>query len=737
MLFVSLAEVRAEEKAPDLELAAIIPQESAAAHAQRVTLELDVMPILTAGGCNAGACHGKARGQNGFQLSLLAFDPDFDYHALAVEGRGRRVFPAAPEASLLLQKAIAEVPHGGGKRFERDSYEYATLRAWIAAGMPRVTDEDPELTRIEIAPDERPLSAGEELQLTVTAHYSDGSTRDVTPLAAYLSNEAPIVGAEKTGLLRAGKLSGETSIMVRYMDKIATWHAVIPLPGEVDPVVYEQLPRNNFIDDLVWQKLAKLGITPSEPADDATFLRRAYLDVIGRLPSPEEARAFLDDPGSDKRARLVDALLERPEYADFWANKWADLLRPNPYRVGIKATLNYDNWIRESFRQNKPQNEFVRELVSAQGSTWTNGATTLFRDRRSPDELTTMISQLFLGIRLECAQCHHHPSEVWGQDDFYSFAAYFARIGRKGRGLSPPISGSEEIVFTASRGEVRHPLTNEVLPPRPLFGEARPIGEDDDPRAVLADWMVSDENEYFAKVSVNRVWADLMGRGVVDPVDDLRETNPPTNPELLDALADDFRRHGYDQKHLIRTVLNSYVYGLSSLPTERNIADTQNYSRYYRQRLRAEVLLDAVCDVTQVPESFGAMPPDSRAVQIWTHRVGSEFLDAFGRPDANQDPPCERVSDTTVTQTLHLMNAPAIHAKLSNDKGRAAQLAASDKSPEEILEEIYLTVYARRPSSAEVEALLPMYTAESADRRRVTEDVMWALMNTPEFMFKK
>lgn len=704
--------------------------------AGRVTLELDVLPILTAAGCNSGACHGKAGGQNGFQLSLLGFDPDFDYRSLAINSRGRRLFPAAPDKSLVLLKPTAQLPHGGGKRFERDSVEYAILRAWIAQGMPRAATDAPRLERISLSPGERGVIGGEEVQLAVTAHYSDGSTRDVTWLTDFSSTAEAVVAVDENGLIRAGQISGAATITARYMYKLATWNTAIPLPGKVDPSLYANLPRHNFIDALVWQKLEQLAITPSEPADDATFLRRAYLDAIGCVPTPEEARAFLDDPDPDKRAKLIDHLLERPEYADFWANKWADLLRPNPYRVGIKATFNFDNWIRGAFRQNMPHDEFVRQLVAAQGSTWRNGATVWLRDRRTPDELAPMASRLFLGIRLECAKCHHHPFEVWGQDDFYSLAAYFARLGHKGPGLSPPISGGEEMFFTAAKGQVKHPLTGEVLEPRPLFGEAPPIDEGDDPRAILAEWMTSDDNPYFAKAAVNRIWGDLMGRGLVEPVDDLRATNPPSNPALLDALAEEFRRQDYDRKKIMRTIMTSYVYGLSSLPGERNVADTQNYSRHYRKRLRAEVLLDAVCDVTGVPSSFAAMPPDTRSVQIWTHRIDSLFLDSFGRPNENQDPPCERMPDTTVVQTLHMMNAPALHAKITNDQGRAAKLAAGDKPPSEIIEELYLAAYARRPTSEERAALLPLYAEEGADRRRTTEDILWALMNTPEFLFE-
>jgi hypothetical protein len=486
----------------------------------------------------------------------------------------------------------------------------------------------------------------------------------------------------------------------------------------------------------VWTKLQTLGITPSEPADDAKFLRRVHLDIIGRLPTPDEVRGFLADGDANKRSRIVDELLERPEYGDHWAAKWADLLRPNPYRVGIKAVMTYDAWIRNAFRQNMPYDEFVRELVTAQGSTWDNGASVLFRDRREPQEITTLVSQLFLGIRLECAKCHHHPFEKWGQDDFYSFAAYFARLGRKGTGLSPPISGSEEIVMLAKSGSVEHPLTGETLPPRPLFGEAPKTADDADPREALAAWITCDDNPFFARVIVNRVWADLMGRGLVEPVDDLRATNPPTNEPLLEALAADFRGDRYDLKKLIRTICTSHVYGVSSLPGERNAGDRQNYSRHYRTRLRAEILLDAVSDITGVGESFRGMPDGSRANQLWTTRVESIFLDTFGRPNENQDPPCERTTDATVTQTLHLMNSPQLHARVTSDDSRAAQLAKSDLPEGRLVEEIYLLVYSRLPEEAEREIGRQLFAEEGTSRRQAAEDLMWALINTPEFVFK-
>ncbi len=696
-----------------------------------------MLPIFTRAGCNAGACHGKARGQNGFQLSLLGFDADFDHAAITMEGRGRRVFPAAPEQSLLLRKASAQIPHGGGRRLEQESEAFEVLRRWIALGMPRDPAGTPRLERISVEPSERIMANRTDQQLVVTAVFSDGTSRDVTHQAAYQSNESAVLAVTPDGQVKAGPIPGEAAITARFRDKFATCEVTIPLPDEVSPGLYAALPRANFIDELVWTKLQRLGLTPSGPCDDPTFLRRASLDAIGRLPTPEEVRAFLAEQSPDKRARLVDRLLERPEYADFWANKWLDLLRPNPYRVGIKAVLNLDAWVRDAFRRNLPYDEFVRAIVTARGSTFRNGAATVFRDRREPEEIAPMVSQLFLGIRLECAKCHHHPFEVWGQDDFYGFAAYFARIGRKGTGLSPPISGSEEIMFTARSGTVNHPLTGEVLPPRPLFGSA-PAGDDPeaDPREALARWMTGPGNPYFAQVIANRVWTEIMARGIVEPVDDLRATNPASNPALLKALADDFRRDGYNLKHLIRTILSSHVYSLSSEPNDRNVPDTRNYSRRYRQRLRAEVLLDAIADITSVPDTFDASPPGTRATAIWTHRTPSLFLDTFGRPDPNQDPPCERTSDTSVVQALHLMNAPALHQKLTSDSGRSARLAATGMNPAEIVEELYLLVYSRFPTEEEKGIGLDVFARPNTNRREATEDLLWALFNSAEFVFK-
>lgn len=700
-----------------------------------VSFSLDIQPILTSKGCNAGACHGKQRGQNGFQLSLLGFDNDYDYAALTREGRGRRIFPAMPERSLLVQKATGEIPHGGGRRIEPESDEHLTLVRWIREGAARQIPNEPVLERIELNQSQTRIQPRQNSQLNVLAFYSDGTKRDVTAQSAFQSNESGVASVDEAGNIRAGDLPGETAIMARYLQHIAVCSVLIPLPGEVDAAFYDSLPRNNFIDEHVYRKLNELGIKPSERADDAKYLRRVYVDIIGRLPTSSEARQFLTDDNENKRAELVEHLLDSPEYAEHWSNLWGDMLRPNPYRVGIKAVLNYDHWFRQRFRENQPYDEFVTELVTATGSTWTDGGVTLFRDRRSPDEVTTLVSQLFLGIRLECAKCHHHPFEKWGQDDFYGFAAFFAKVGRKGTGLSPPISGGEEMILPTGKGSVKHPLTGEVLGPKTLFGETPEIGAEEDPRVALTQWMTSDSNDYFAKVQVNRVWTQMMGRGIVEPVDDMRSTNPPINEALLDALANHFRESGFDNKSLIRVITNSYVYSLSSTPNDRNVGDLRNYSRNYRRLIRAEGLLDSVARITGVPDRYSAMPAESDARAIWTTRVGSTFLDTFGRPNPNQDPPCERLGDATMTQTLHLMNSPELQRKLTSDKGRCAELANSDLTPEEIIEEIYLAVYSRFPESDEITSIKPIFEKDE-QRREAVQDLTWALLNTPEFSYR-
>lgn len=706
------------------------------ADSDSVDFHNDLQPILTRRGCNQGACHGKARGQGGFQLSLLGFDSNYDHDAITKEARGRRVFPGAPDRSLLLTKPTGQVPHGGGVRLKADSPEYALILQWITQGMTRQADGTPALKSFAVTPNSEVLKNNQQLPLKAIAHYDDGSQRDVTSLAVFQSNETPIAAVDEDGQVTAGSITGSTAIMARFMDRIATCDIIIPRSEVVPAKEYAQLPVNNFIDELVWKRLQKLNITPSGPCNDQVYLRRVTTDLCGRIPTPEEVQTFLEDESADKRKKLVDRLVLEPDFADHWANKWMDLLRPNPYHVGIKTVMSYDRWIRERFHQRMPWDQFVRELVTARGGTWRNGAVTLFRDRRTPDEITTLVSQLFVGVRLDCCKCHHHPFEKWSQDDFYGFAAYFGKLGRKGTGISAPISGSEEFIFAGKKGSVTHPVSGKTMEPKPLWGGAAVTADTLDPREVLAEWITSPDNHLFSQVMANRIWADLMGRGLVEPVDDFRTTNPATNQPLIEALGNHFRDTGFSITELMKTITASHVYQLSSLPNERNVADTRNYSRHYRHRLRAEVLLDAFVEVSGIPRTFGAMPPGTKAKQIWTHRTTSLFLDTFGRPDPNQDPPCERTKDSAVVQALHLMNSEQMFRDIQDNEGVAARLAASESRPSEIAEQLYRLIYGRNPVAEELELVTSVLNEENADRRKSIEDFMWAMINTPEFVFQ-
>jgi hypothetical protein len=697
----------------------------------------DVLPLLSRAGCNAGACHAKPAGQGGFKLSVFAYDPKSDYRAIVKDGRGRRVFPAAPEESLLLKKPTMTVEHGGGVRLKADSDAYRTLLTWIKQGMPYAGAKDPTLVAVEVSPREGSYKKLATQPLRVLAKYSDGSTRDVTQLADFQSMEKELARVDEGGVVRVGETPGEGVIVARYMGLVDVSRVTVPSEVVLPDSLYAALPVKNFIDPLVYARHKKLGIAPSEPCGGSEFIRRASLDAIGALPTAEEVRAFLDDPDPKRREKLIDRLLADPRYGDHWANKWGDLLRPNPFRAGVKSVYTLDEWIRQSFRENKPFDQFAREILTARGSTHRDGPVVVLRDRREPADITTFVSQVFLGLRLECAKCHHHPNEKWGQEDFYQFAAFFGQLRRKGQGISAPISGEAEFIgfVPGTSGEVRHPVTGEIMRPKPLDGPLAAVDPKHDPREALAAWVSQPDNPFFARATVNRVWGELMGRGIVHPVDDFRASNPPTNPALLDALAKDFVTHGYDLKHLIRTIMCSNVYQLSSIPNQYNARDTRNFSRFYRRRPTAEVSLDTLCDLTGVPESLQGLAPGSRAVRVWNNRLDSDFLDAFGRPNASADPPCERQAEGSVVQALHLMNSTRLMAKIGNANGRAARLAKSERTPVDIVNELYLAAYARYPNPKELEAATAAFTATGATRQSATEDVLWALINSAEFVF--
>lgn len=696
----------------------------------------DVLPALSRAGCNAGPCHAKPEGQAGFKLSVFSYEPKADYHEIIQESRGRRVFPSAPDESLLLKKATTTVPHEGGLRFEKGSETHQLLVRWMREGMTYSLTNEPSLQRIEVFPKNRRYKKAATQLLLVQAHYSDGSVRDVTRLAAFDSNDKEIAKVDEHGVMTLGKLAGQGVIVARYMGFVADSQVLVPAERQLQETDFAALARNNFIDEKAYENFRRLGLLPSGTCTDAEFIRRAKLDAIGLMPAPEEVRAFLDDKSPDKRRRFIAQVLDDPAYADYWANKWADLLRPNPDRVGVKSVFVLDQWLREGFRQNKPYDQFVREILLAEGSNHRDGPAVIYRDRREPPELTTMFTQLFLGTRFECAKCHHHPNEKWSQEDFYQFAAYFGPVRQRGDGLSPPISGGKETFYFSPSGKtVKHPVTGEALSPRPPEGTTQAIGDDADPRRALADWLTTPENPFFARAAVNRVWAVFFGRGLVEPVDDFRISNPCVNPPLLDALAADFAAHGFDYKHLMRTIMESRLYQLSSTPNDSNLADTRNFSRAYRRRLPAEVLMDAINELTGVPDTFAALPVGSKATQAWTYKINSQLMDAFSRPNPSSDPPCERDQQMSVVQSLHLMNSKALQGKLGNKNGRAALLAESSKSPEEIVTELYLATLCRLPTAEELKAAVAPFHAEKASRQAATEDVFWALLNSAEFVF--
>jgi len=700
-----------------------------------VSFVRDVLPVLSRAGCNAGACHAKPDGQNGFRLTVFSYDPKQDYHEIVKDSRGRRVFAAAPEESLLLLKATRAVPHEGGERFDKKSDAYRTLAQWIRGGMIFQADNEPSLVSLAVTPGEKSYRKSATQKLKVEARYSDGSTRDVTALAGYESNDKEIARVTDNGVVSIGKSSGQAVIVARFMGLVGDSRITVAADRLLPEKKYAALPVRNFIDELAYAHFKRLGLFPSEGCTDAEFLRRASLDTLGILPTAEEARAFLADTDPRKREQAIERLLAHPAYADYWANKWADLLRPNPDHAGIKSVYVLDQWLRESFRANRPYDQFVREIVTTEGNTHRFGPAVVYRDKREPAALTQTFSQLFLGVRLECAKCHHHPNEKWGQDDFYRFAAFFGPLKRKGAGISAPISAGNETFYFAPGRSVKHPVTGEVMEPQPPDGPKAKVSDDVDPRGALADWMTDPKNPFFARAAANRVWAAFFGRGIVDPVDDFRISNPPSNPALLDALGEELVRQKFDLKALMRTILNSHLYQLSATPNEFNRGDTRNFSRSYRRRLPAEVLADAVADVTGVPDKYSGLPPGGRAMQAWTYKVESQTMDAFGRPNSSTDCPCERDTRPSIVQSLHLMNSKGLQTKLTSDTGRVQKLATAKLSPEQIVTELYLACYARQPSEAEMKIALGAFSAKDATPRTATEDVLWALLNSAEFVF--
>ncbi len=702
----------------------------------------DVVPILTKASCNSGGCHAKAgNGQNGFRLSLLGFEPREDYDHIVKEGHGRRVFPASPEQSLLLLKATNVVPHGGGKRLDPGSESYKRLVQWVGEGMAYGKETDPKLVSIEVQPKRNVMRIHGEQQLRVLAHYSDGHARDVTRLALYEPNDKGMAEAGEDGLVKIRDVPGNVAVMVRYQGTVSVYIASIPLGAPVEGIPASK----NFIDALVFSNLKQVGVPPSSICDDATFLRRVSLDIAGHLPTLDEARSFLSSPDADKRDRLIESLLSSPDYADYFANKWAALLRNKRDDTSdITANFAFHSWIRDGLLANKPYDQMVRELLAATGTIADNPAVAWYKRVKEPQQQLEDVAQLFLGVRMQCAQCHHHPFERWSQDDYYGLAAFFSRVGRK-----PTATAGEDVIFH-KRGIalVENKKTKLPVKPAVLGGTTLQISQDQDPRLTLAGWMSDKANPFFAKSLANRYWKHFFKRGLVEPEDDIRDTNPATNPELLDALAAHFVASGYDLKALVRAITQSHAYQLSALPNAYNGVDRQNFSHYYPKRLQAEVLLDAVDQLTGARTDFANLPPGTRAISLPdnSYNRSSPFLKVFGRPEGASVCECERVQSASLEQSLHLMNAADLKSKLGTPNGRADLLSRVDTPASETLRELYLAAYSREPRADErkvAEAYLARPRVDSQGKpldparakRDAYEDLLWAIINTKEFLF--
>jgi hypothetical protein len=721
-----------------------------------ISFRNEVVPILTKAGCNAGTCHAKAGGgQNGFQLSLLGYEPEEDFEHLVTESRGRRLFPAVPDQSLLLLKASATVPHVGGRRIPVDSAAYAVLRTWIEQGMPPTAPGEVSLLELNVTPGRNKLAMRAVQQLQVEAKFSDGTLRDVTHLALYESNDPAMASVTEAGLVQAEDLPGQVSIMVRFQDQVAVYSALIPVGGTVaaSAVLPAQPAEKNFIDKGIFATLAEIGLPPSPVCDDATFVRRVTLDIAGRIPTVEEAEQFLADPSVDKREQWIERLLKSPEHADYFANKWTTLLKNRRDDASdIISNFAFHSWIRDSLLANKPYDQWVRELLAATGTVVSNPPVAWYKRVKEPNQQLEDVAQLFLGVRMQCAQCHHHPFERWSQQDYYGLAAFFTRVGRKPTGTR----GEDLIFHQRGMALAKNMQSGEMVPPSALGDPLEPIAPDDDPRLKLADWMSSPNNRFFAKAVVNRYWKHFFKRGLIEPEDDIRESNPASHPEVLAQLERHLIEHDFDLRELVRVIVNSNAYQLSAIPNEHNAADYQSFSHYYPERMQAEVLLDSIDQFTGATTAFANLPPGTRAIALPdnSYNKSSPFLTVFGRPDNSSVCECERVQSSSLGQSLHMLNSGEIKGKLSAAGGRAERLANDPRSLEQRVRELYLAAFARVPSDAERDAATEFLNASAQPpasasppasgppasvspqvSREAFEDLIWAMMNTKEFLF--
>jgi len=700
-----------------------------------------IVPIFTKLGCNGGGCHGKSGGQNGFALSLLGFVPELDYQTLVKENRGRRLFPAAPDSSLLLTKSTGTAAHAGGKRMEVGSDEYKLIRRWIASGIPYGKAEDPTVVKITVSPEHRILTRQNHQQFAVYAHYSDGAVQDVTQRAQFESNDQEIAIVDGAALVRTLDLSGEAAIMARYQGSVAVFRATVPLGVKIPEYKWE--PKT-VVDNFTQKKWKELGVVPSDLCSDEHFIRRVSLDLTGTLPTPVEVTSFLADGDPAKRDKLVDRLLETKEYSYLFANKWADILRVKRRGQADRAqgTFAFHEWIRQSVANDKPYDQFVREILGAVGDETTSPTTVWYKELQNAEQFVDDTAQVFLGLRIACAQCHHHPYEKWSQDDYWGLAAFFGRVGRKNI-AAPGLTQQAQrlVIFNKPTGAVNNKRTGAPAKIQALDGPPLDIGPDEDPRQKLADWMSEAKNPFFARAVANRYWSHFFGRGIVDPIDDMRVTNPPSNPELLDALAKELVDSKYSLKHLIKVIVKSRSYQLSANPNEFNKHDKQSFARFYPRRMPAEVLFDAVNHVTASPASFGGLPTDkfapNRAIMLPDENFPSYFLDVFGRPQRISACECERVSEANLAQALHLLNSQEIQDKLSRGNGRADLLAKDPRPDQEKVSEMFMWVFSRRPSPEHLTVAMEHINRHATNKKLAYENLLWALINTKEFIFNQ
>lgn len=708
-----------------------------------------VVPVFSRHGCNAGACHGALAGKGGFRLSLRGYDPERDWFNIVEQQRGRRVEPTMPATSLLLTKPTTAVPHKGGLRLEPESADYRVVAEWIAAGARPPQDNDPVLERLEVFPATATLQAGSAQPLVVRACYSDGREEDVTRWAKFSSASEAVATVSEDGTISVVG-PGEGAVMVWFSSQIVMARISVPYDHDIDPFEFVNAPRRNFIDELVLDQLRRLNLRPSPRCDDATFIRRAFLDTIGVLPTSGEVRAFLTDPDPKKRDRLIDELLERPEFVDYVTYLRSDLLLINGTQLRPEAVKSYYQWIRGHVEQNTPWDRFVRELLTAKGSSLENGATNFFALHQSPEDMAENVSQAFLGLSIGCARCHNHPLEKWTNDQYYGFASLFARVRAKGWGGDPRSGDGRRTLVSVDSGELVQPRTGEPQPPAPLDGDPIPFDAPGDRREVLADWMVAPDNPLFARSITNRVWKQLMGVGLVEDVDDMRASNPASNEELLVAASQCLVSHQFDLKSLIREILQSETYQRSSVPLPENAADDRCYSRYFTRRLMAEVLLDATSQVTGVPSEFthivypGAdrtptdlYPKGTRAIQLQDSAVESYFLQTFGRNQRRITCECERSDEPSVVQVLHLSNGDTLNGKLRAPDNRIDQwLKEFPDAAAGLLDEIYLSTLSRYPTDAEQQELTELLSESATeDRRELVEDILWSILTSREFVF--